>query len=441
MLQRDDDIKILREYIVDVLDEGHRQKLGLDWDYSPSIRNNPRKLAVRLTTDHMTQVLDYIRSDVQLSAFYKAYRASGLEGVEELREIELRLRSTASSLKTQDLNNSPIEETQKESEYPDPIPFPENPIESHDIRSIDSQGTSAEESIFNELSIENPEPTLDEKSAISSELRIPVDAIVVKDINVREIVEDSPEFLDLVNSIEQYGLLQPVVVASDGPNTWRLLAGERRYRAIRHLGWSTVPVRVVDADSEQWKAIMMTENLQRQDFTPWEEVLGYEQLLQTGLSLREVSRKVNKNPGYVSTLLKLMRNALIREAIHDGQLSTRTLAFQMASLLHPDGQEKYPGLVSETLQYIARERPTVAKLRDFITTHLDPLPTRTEDKPIERQKRESFLKREAQRLMTVRKTKAARFSSAEVSMLAELYEKTARELRDALNAQDDSSQD
>ena len=79
---------------------------------------------------------------------------------------------------------------------------------------------------------------------------------------------------ELVASIQEHGLLQPLVVRQIGAN-WEIVAGERRWRALQRLEWTMAPAIVRDLDDEQMLVVALVENLQRQALTPLEEAKSY----------------------------------------------------------------------------------------------------------------------------------------------------------------------
>jgi ParB family transcriptional regulator, chromosome partitioning protein len=107
-------------------------------------------------------------------------------------------------------------------------------------------------------------------------LYIPISQILVG-TQIRETIDTrSASFLSLVESIRLRGLLEPLVVSHVGVD-YHLLAGERRLRACKDLGWSEVPVRILEGITAQDEimAIQLTENLQREDLNPIEEASAY----------------------------------------------------------------------------------------------------------------------------------------------------------------------
>ncbi len=135
---------------------------------------------------------------------------------------------------------------------------------------------------------------------------------------------------ELVESIRQHGVLQPLIVAradSGGAagEGYTLVAGERRWRAARDAGLRTVPVVVKDATPRQRLELALVENLQRQDLHPLEAAQAYRQLIdEHGLTQELVAERVGRNRTTVANALRLLhlpteaRDALAASAISEG---------------------------------------------------------------------------------------------------------------------------
>ncbi|HEX6371657.1 MAG TPA: ParB/RepB/Spo0J family partition protein [Longimicrobium sp.] len=125
--------------------------------------------------------------------------------------------------------------------------------------------------------------------------------------------EFTPEQLaELEDSIRQNGLLQPLVVrrARDGAAEgaeWELVAGERRWRAVRRLGWSEVPVVVREIDDRAMLVLAIVENVQRADLSPLEEATAYKRLMDDfNFTQAEVAESVGRERSTVANLLRLL---------------------------------------------------------------------------------------------------------------------------------------
>lgn len=134
----------------------------------------------------------------------------------------------------------------------------------------------------------------------------------------------SKELSELRESIAQTGLLQPVTVRKV-PNEagYELVAGERRLRAVKELGWSTIPAIVREYDDQATLALALVENLQREDLNPVEEAEGYARLsADFGLTQAELAELVGKDRSTIANLLRVLQlPAAVRQMLQGGELT------------------------------------------------------------------------------------------------------------------------
>lgn len=122
---------------------------------------------------------------------------------------------------------------------------------------------------------------------------------------------DPERVKDLAESIRSEGLLQPIVVREAG-EVYQLIAGERRWRAHKHLGLKTIAARVMSASDTSSAVISLIENLQREGLNPIEESLGYASLMKDfDLTQEAVSERIGKPRASIANALRLL--ALDRE--------------------------------------------------------------------------------------------------------------------------------
>ncbi len=155
--------------------------------------------------------------------------------------------------------------------------------------------------------------------------RVPVGSIVPNPLQPRkEFSED--ELGELVSSIRENGLLQPLLVRPDGGSgdRYQLVAGERRFRSIQRLDWTDVPVVVREVSDEALLVLALVENLQREQLNPLEEAEGYESLMDRfGLTQEDVAQAVGKDRSTVANMLRLLKlPPSIRKLLQHGDLST-----------------------------------------------------------------------------------------------------------------------
>lgn len=278
------------------------------------------------------------------------------------------------------------------------------PPKPHDGANTDSQSSMAQEVLY----------------------RIPLEQIAVGGINTRVINEESREFQELVQSIQRDGQLEPILVGVENDH-FRLIAGERRYRAVRSAGLSTVLARVTEAPPSDWPRLMLIENVIRQDLSLWEEAAGYRALLATGLTVTDIGEQTAKGKTHVSLVLRIARNPKIVAAYDDGTLSSKSMAKELGSLTDTDGNEIVPGALDAALEYIVHHNPNVHQLRAWIRTFVAGLQD-TPARPRRAIRRGTLLKTEQMRLESLL-AKVSEMSPAEMSLLARLYEEHARLLR------------
>lgn len=118
---------------------------------------------------------------------------------------------------------------------------------------------------------------------------------------------DEKALAELADSIKEHGLLQPIIVKPLANGTYKIIAGERRWRACRMAGLSRVPVIIKDFDDREVMEVALIENLQRQDLNPVEEAMGYRTLMEGfGLTQEQVATRVGKSRSAVANALRLL---------------------------------------------------------------------------------------------------------------------------------------
>lgn len=118
---------------------------------------------------------------------------------------------------------------------------------------------------------------------------------------------DEDALAELSKSIQEHGVLQPLLVRPIMGGAYQLVAGERRWRASRLAGLEKVPVIVKELSDDEAAVISLIENLQREDLNPVEEALGYKALIdEFGLTHEQVADKVNKSRASVTNALRII---------------------------------------------------------------------------------------------------------------------------------------
>lgn len=134
---------------------------------------------------------------------------------------------------------------------------------------------------------------------------------------------DQESIAQLADSIRDQGVLQPLLVVPASGGRYRIIAGERRYRASRVAGLETVPCIVKDIDVIRQMEIALIENLQREDLNPMEAARGIQALMkQCGYTQEKVSARLGKSRPAVANLLRLLSLPdEVTEMVRDGLIS------------------------------------------------------------------------------------------------------------------------
>ena len=127
----------------------------------------------------------------------------------------------------------------------------------------------------------------------------------------------------LAESIKQHGVVQPIIVKKEG-EIYRIVAGERRWRASRMAGLTTIPVIVKDLSNRQLMEIALIENLQREDLNPIEEAEAYDRLIKEyNMTQEEISRTIGKSRSAVANSLRLLNLCdEVIEYLKNGELTS-----------------------------------------------------------------------------------------------------------------------
>ena len=177
---------------------------------------------------------------------------------------------------------------------------------------------------FNDLSVETLKTGTAQKNTDVKVLQVPLSRIVPNPYQPRKEFE-SEALSELADSIRQYGVLQPLLVAPGPGDSYILIAGERRLRASTMAGLGMVPVIVSEYTTQQIAEIALIENLQRKDLHYLEEAEGYEKLVTTfHLTQESMAVRVGKKQSTIANKLRLLKlSASVRNILHESELTER----------------------------------------------------------------------------------------------------------------------
>lgn len=135
---------------------------------------------------------------------------------------------------------------------------------------------------------------------------------------------DKEKIEALANSIKENGLIQPIIITPSEGGMYKIVAGERRWRAGKKAGLKEIPAVIRDYSDEQVAEIALIENLQREDLNPIEEALGYKVLLEEfNLTQELIGKRIGKSRSAVANSLRLLSlEEQIRKLLVSGDISS-----------------------------------------------------------------------------------------------------------------------
>lgn len=151
---------------------------------------------------------------------------------------------------------------------------------------------------------------------------VPIDSVEPNPRQPREVF-DAEAMAELVASIREVGVLQPVVVRETAPGRYQLIMGERRWRACRESGLATIPAIIRDTSDDHLLRDALLENLHRQQLNPLEEAAAYQQLLaEFGATHDQLADRIGRSRSQVTNMIRLLGlPATVQRRVAAGVLS------------------------------------------------------------------------------------------------------------------------
>ena len=161
-------------------------------------------------------------------------------------------------------------------------------------------------------------------------------------------VFDEDALKELSDSIKEHGVVQPIIVKKSIKG-YELVAGERRTKAAKLAGLSTIPAIIRDFNDEEMMEIALIENIQRENLNPIEEALAFENIIKsTGLTQDEIASKFGKSRSYITNMLGLLKLPdETKKLVEDGKLS----ASHARTLSKMDDEDKIIKMANDIVKY------------------------------------------------------------------------------------------
>lgn len=145
---------------------------------------------------------------------------------------------------------------------------------------------------------------------------------------------------ELMASIKEHGIIQPIVVSPNGAESFLIIAGERRFSAARNLGLKTVPAIIRTIEEHRRLEVQLIENIHRQELNPMEEATAYRRLMdEFKLSQRQLAARLGKSPAGINETLRILSLPdEILESVRTSERLTRSVLLEIAKQETPEAQ-------------------------------------------------------------------------------------------------------
>jgi ParB family chromosome partitioning protein len=162
----------------------------------------------------------------------------------------------------------------------------------------------------------------DADKVVGSIVHIDINSIEVNPYQPRSYFNEET-LRELANSISELGVIQPITVRKLKGNSFQIVSGERRFRASKLIGKTTIPAYIRLANDQEMLEMALVENVQRQNLDPIEIALSYQRLIdEINLTQDEMAKRVSKSRSSVTNFLRLLKlDPIVQTGMRDGFLS------------------------------------------------------------------------------------------------------------------------
>lgn len=177
--------------------------------------------------------------------------------------------------------------------------------------------------------------------------KIPIDHIVPNRFQPRTIF-DEEKIEELARTIHIHGIIQPIVVREFAIDQYEIIAGERRFRAMKKLGWTEAPAIIKNLSDTETASVALIENLQREELSPIEEAMAYGKLLELhNLTQEALAQRLGKGQSTVANKLRLLK---LPQPIQEALLNKIITERHARALIPLKVPEKQVALLAEIIE-------------------------------------------------------------------------------------------
>lgn len=177
--------------------------------------------------------------------------------------------------------------------------------------------------------------------------KIPIDHIVANRFQPRTVF-DEEKIEELARTIHIHGIIQPIVVREFAIDQYEIIAGERRFRAMKKLGWTEAPAIIKNLSDTETASVALIENLQREELSPIEEAMAYGKLLELhNLTQEALAQRLGKGQSTVANKLRLLK---LPQPIQEALLNKIITERHARALIPLKDPEKQVVLLAEIIE-------------------------------------------------------------------------------------------
>jgi len=240
-------------------------------------------------------------------------------------------------------------------------------------------GEKEDQTVARQIGVEDASEEMEMMGSKEEIKKIPIHQIVPNRFQPRTVFDDE-KIEELSRTIHIHGIIQPIVVREYEADKFEIIAGERRWRAMKKLEWEEVPAIIKNMSDTETASVALIENLQREELSPIEEAIAYGKLLELhNLTQEALAQRLGKGQSTVANKLRLLKlPEEIQAALLNKQISER----HARSMIPLKEKEKQLQLLEEIIE----KGLNVKQTEDRVTKMLE----QTEKKP--KAKRRAFSK-------------------------------------------------